>query len=171
MTTCPWSSPSHAALAQAGIAPVAERRLTLTARLLAKARALPEDDPLRRVAEANVRPRLSTVSSWRTVGQEVWRATGVTSPIEPLLLLPAQPWDPVPPVSFRLDIGAALPPPAPSIERQRDAASLHLASLPQQVPGYGRTGQLLTEWRAAEPGCSLSDLTEIMTRSELRPAD
>ena len=118
-------------LAEAGIAPVAERRLALAARLLAKARALPREDPPRRVAEAIVRPRLNTVTGWRTVGEEVWRATGVTSPIKPLLLQPAQPWDPIPPVSFRLDIGAALPP-APSIERQREVASLHLASLPQR---------------------------------------
>ena len=78
VTGCPRSTPSHAVMAEAGIAPVAERRLALAARLLAKARALPEDDPLRRVAEAKIKPRLSTVTGWRTVGEEVWHATGVT---------------------------------------------------------------------------------------------
>ena len=71
VTGCPRSTPSHAVMADAGIAPVAEPRLALATRLLAKARALPEDDPLRRVAEAEVRPRLSTVTGWRTVGEEV----------------------------------------------------------------------------------------------------
>ena len=68
VTGCPRSTLSHTVMAEAGLAPVAERRLALAACLLAKARALPEDDSLRRVAEAEVPPRLSTVTGWRSVG-------------------------------------------------------------------------------------------------------
>ncbi|KAF0304847.1 putative RNA-directed DNA polymerase from transposon BS [Amphibalanus amphitrite] len=50
ITGCPISTPSHAVMAEAGLAPVAERRLVLAARLLAKAHALPEGDPLRACA-------------------------------------------------------------------------------------------------------------------------
>ena len=70
------------------------------------------------------------MTGWRTVGEEVWQATGVTSQIEPILLQPVQPWGPAPPVAFCLDIGAALPK-ALSTERLREAATLHLAALPQ----------------------------------------
>ncbi|KAF0297635.1 hypothetical protein FJT64_004847 [Amphibalanus amphitrite] len=119
-------------MAEAGLAPVAERRTALAARLLAKARALPEDDPLRTVADREVRSRLSTVSGWRGLGEEAWREAGITPPvsIEPLLPRPAAPWEPPPPVSFCLDVGAALPPSATD-EQRRDAASHHLAGLPQ----------------------------------------
>ncbi|KAF0290571.1 putative RNA-directed DNA polymerase from transposon BS [Amphibalanus amphitrite] len=132
VTGCPRSTPAHGLMAEAGLAPVAERRTALAARLLAKARALPEDDPLRTVADREVRSRLSTVSGWRGVGEEAWREAGITPPIsiEPLLPRPAAPWEPPPPVSFCLDVGAALPPSATD-EQRRDAASHHLAGLPQ----------------------------------------
>ncbi|KAF0302217.1 putative RNA-directed DNA polymerase from transposon BS [Amphibalanus amphitrite] len=132
VTGCPRSTPAHGLMAEAGLASVAERRTALAARLLAKARALPEDDPLRAVADGEVRSRLSTVSGWRGVGEEAWREAGITPPIsiEPLLPRPAAPWEPPPPVSFCLDVGAALPPSATD-EQRRDAASHHLAGLPQ----------------------------------------
>ena len=130
VTGCPRSTPSHAAMAEAGLAPVAERRLALAARLLAKARALPEDDPLREVADREASTRLRAVTGWRCVGEEVWRAADISPPIEPILVQPDPPWEPVPPVTIRLDIGAALPP-AASDEQRRDAASQHLAALPQ----------------------------------------
>ncbi|KAF0310594.1 putative RNA-directed DNA polymerase from transposon BS [Amphibalanus amphitrite] len=87
VTGCPRSTPAHGLMAEAGLAPVAERRTALAARLLAKARALPEDDPLRTVADREVRSRLSAVSGWRGVGEEAWREAGITPPIsiEPLV--------------------------------------------------------------------------------------
>ncbi|KAF0307979.1 putative RNA-directed DNA polymerase from transposon BS [Amphibalanus amphitrite] len=132
VTGCPRSTPAHGLMAEAGLAPVAERRTALAARLLAKARALPEDDPLRTVADREVRSRLSTVSGWRGVGEKAWREAGIAPPIsiEPLLPRPAAPWEPPPPVSFCLDVGTALPPSATD-EQRRDAASHHLAGLPQ----------------------------------------
>ena len=130
VTGCTRSTPAHALMAEAGLAPVAERRLALAARLLAKARALPEGDPLRAVAEREVPARLSSVTGWRQIGEEIWRAAGIAPPIEPLLPLPDPPWEPPPPVSVELGIGAALPPTA-SDEMKRNAASLHLAALPQ----------------------------------------
>ena len=56
ITGCPRSTPSHAVMAEAGLAPVAERRLALAARLLAKARTLPEDDPPRTLPEVGTSP-------------------------------------------------------------------------------------------------------------------
>ena len=44
---------SYAVMAEAGLLPVPARRIVLAARLLAKARALPEGDPLRAVADAD----------------------------------------------------------------------------------------------------------------------
>ena len=129
VTGCPISTPSHALMAEAGLAPVAERRLALAARLLAKARALPEGDPLRRVAEASAPSRLSTVTGWRTLGSEVWRAAGVEAPIEEALPPPDPPWVPAPLVTFSLTTG--LGPPPTSERHRREAATLHLASLPQ----------------------------------------
>ena len=61
VTGCPRSTPAHALMAEAGLAPVTERRATLAARLLAKAIALPSDDSLRVVAE-EVPTRLATVT-------------------------------------------------------------------------------------------------------------
>ncbi|KAF0311097.1 putative RNA-directed DNA polymerase from transposon BS [Amphibalanus amphitrite] len=130
VTGCPRSTPAHAVMAEAGLAPVAERRTALAARLLAKARALPAGDPLRKVAESQVPTRLSTVTGWRGVGEETWRAAGICPPIEPILPLPDPPWEPSPTVSFGLDIGAAIPT-AASDTWKRNAASQHLAALPQ----------------------------------------
>lgn len=78
ITGCPRSTPTDALVAEAGITPVSVRRQTLAARLLAKATALPQDDPLRRVAEATAPERLSTVMGWRRLGREVWDVAGVT---------------------------------------------------------------------------------------------
>ena len=130
VTGCPRSTPSHAVMAEAGLAPVAERRLALATRLLTKTRALPEDDPLRVVAEARAPARLSSVTDWRSVGEEICRTAGIAPPVEPFLPQPEPPWDPVPPVSICLDIGVALPP-AASDQRRREVATFHLAALPQ----------------------------------------
>ena len=91
VTGCPRSTPSHAVMAEAGPAPVAERRLALATRLLTKARALPEDDPLRVVAEARAPARLSSVTGWRSVGEEIWNAAGIAPPVEPFLPQPEPP--------------------------------------------------------------------------------
>ncbi|XP_043215485.1 uncharacterized protein LOC122378438 [Amphibalanus amphitrite] len=130
VTGCSRSTPAHAVMAEAGLAPVAERRTALAARLLAKARALPAGDPLRKVAESQAPIRLSTVTGWRGVGEETWRAAGICPPIEPILPLPDPPWEPSPTVSFGLDIGAAIPT-AASDTWKRNAAFQHLAALPQ----------------------------------------
>ncbi|KAF0292118.1 Retrovirus-related Pol polyprotein from type-1 retrotransposable element R1 4 [Amphibalanus amphitrite] len=85
ITGCTRSTPTEALMAEAGLAPVTARKTTLAARFLAKARALPEEDPLRRVADATVNPRLKAVTGWRTVGLEAWHMAGVVAPIEPVL--------------------------------------------------------------------------------------
>lgn len=132
VTGCPLPTPSHAMMAEAGIAPVAERRLAQAARLLAKACALPEDDLLRVVAEAPA--RLSTVTGRRSVGREAWRAAVFVSQIEPILSRRYPLWEPPPPVSvtFGLDLGVPLPPAASDHQRQ-EAAALHLAALPRRA--------------------------------------
>ena len=45
ITGCPLSTPARAVMAEAGLEPVASRREALAARLLAKALALPAEDP------------------------------------------------------------------------------------------------------------------------------
>ncbi|KAF0298696.1 Retrovirus-related Pol polyprotein from type-1 retrotransposable element R1 4 [Amphibalanus amphitrite] len=130
ITGCTRSTPTEALMAEAGLAPVTARKTTLAARFLAKARALPEEDPLRRVADATVNPRLKAVTGWRTVVLEAWHVTGVVAPIEPVLPPSVAPWEEAPPVVFDLGIGAT-PPSGASAETRRQAAALHLASLPQ----------------------------------------
>ena len=130
ITGCPISTPTHALLAEAGLPPVAARRRALAARLLAKARALPPEDPLRVVADAAPVPRLSSVTGWREVGLEVWRTAGMASPVEPILPRRAPPWTSTHGVSFRLDIGPGLPAGA-SVRKREELATQHLASLPQ----------------------------------------
>ncbi|KAF0295687.1 hypothetical protein FJT64_006794 [Amphibalanus amphitrite] len=68
ITGCPLSTPAHAVMAEAGLMPVAARRDVLAAKLLARAHALPEGDPLRAVAEGGPPSRLKTVTGWRGVG-------------------------------------------------------------------------------------------------------
>ena len=113
--------------------PVAARRTTLAARFLAKAHALPVDDPLRSVAEAEVHPKLKSVTGWRGVGHDAWRAAGIALPIEPLLPDRAPPWEVAacPHVSFGLDIGTSRR--ATPAEELRRAAWNHVVSLPQRA--------------------------------------
>ncbi|KAF0290009.1 hypothetical protein FJT64_011774 [Amphibalanus amphitrite] len=108
ITGCPLSTPAHAVIAEAGLMPVAARRDVLAAKLLARAHALPEGDPLRAVAEGGPPSRLKTVTGWRGVGHDTWRAAGIVLPIEPLLPARAPPWEVAacPHVTFSLDIGA-----------------------------------------------------------------
>ena len=103
---CPRSTPTRVLMAEAGLAPVTERRTALAAHLLAKTRALPAGgDPLRKVAESQAPARLSTLTGWRGVGEEPLGLADICAPIEPILLLPDPPREPSPTVSFGLDIG------------------------------------------------------------------
>ncbi|XP_043220268.1 uncharacterized protein LOC122380836 [Amphibalanus amphitrite] len=133
ITGCPLSTPAHAVMAEAGLMPVAARRDVLAAKLLARAHALPEGDPLRAVAEGGPPSRLKTVTGWRGVGHDTWRAAGIVLPIETLLPARAPPWEVAacPHATFSLDIGA-LRRDAPPDELHQ-AAQRHLASLPQQA--------------------------------------
>ncbi|XP_043195854.1 uncharacterized protein LOC122367106 [Amphibalanus amphitrite] len=131
ITGCPVSTRTHALLAEAGMPPVSARRLSLAARFLAKARALPREDPLRTVADEVVPARLSSVTGWRQVGTEVWEAAGVSSPIEPVLPSRQPPWVTTNGVTFRLDVGPGLPPRAASAQTKLEVATLHLSGLPQ----------------------------------------
>ena len=82
------------------------RQKTLAARLLAKSCALPDEDPLRRAAEASTKGRLKTVHDWRQLGREMWEAGEVAPlPIEQILPRRAPPWDECGEVSFCLDVG------------------------------------------------------------------
>ena len=91
-------------------------------------------------------------------------------PIEPVLSQPAQPWDPFPTVSFRLDIGTALPPSAS--ERRLNGSgisSLGVAPTTGNVGVDGRTGRQPTEWRTAALEPSSCGRTETRSRSVPRP--
>jgi len=108
ITGCPRSTPSHALMAEAGLTLVAARRTTLAARLLAKAHALPQDDPLRRIVEATPPVRLPSVFGWKDVGLKAWDEAGVTLPIEELLPARAPPWVESATATFSLEIGGPL---------------------------------------------------------------
>ena len=131
-TGCTRSTPVHALMAEAGLTPVADRRTILAARFLAKARALPVEDPLRQVADAAAPTRLRSVTGWRQVGLEAWSAAGITAPIEPVTPVHAAPWTEAASVVFDLEAGRPLPPGAPPSLRRREAES-HLGSLPQEA--------------------------------------
>ena len=103
ITGCPRSTPVQALMAEAGLIPVAARRTMVAARFLAKARALPTEDPLRRVADASVSPRLHSITGWRKEGLAEWRAAGVVAPIEPIVRPSTAPWVEVASVSFDLE--------------------------------------------------------------------
>ena len=81
ITGCTRSTPSHDVVAEAGLVPVAVRRQSLAARLLAMARTLPAEDLLPRVAEATAPARLKNVTGWRTLGEEMWIVAGISAPI------------------------------------------------------------------------------------------
>ncbi|KAF0299698.1 Exportin-4 [Amphibalanus amphitrite] len=130
VTGCPVSTRKHAVTAEAGQVPVEVRRHALAARFLAKARSLPDSDPLRAVADAVVARRLSSVTGWRDVGQAVWAAAGVTAPIEPALTRRPPPWAETGDITFCLDIGPGLPVGA-GAELKKSTAETFLAGLPQ----------------------------------------
>ncbi|XP_043211169.1 uncharacterized protein LOC122375739 [Amphibalanus amphitrite] len=130
VTGCPVSTRKHAVTAEAGQVPVEVRRHALAACFLAKARSLPDSDPLRAVADAVVARRLSSVTGWRDVGQAVWAAAGVTAPIEPALTRRPPPWAETGDITFCLDIGPGLPVGA-GAELKKSTAETFLGGLPQ----------------------------------------
>ncbi|KAF0303571.1 putative RNA-directed DNA polymerase from transposon BS [Amphibalanus amphitrite] len=129
ITGCPRSTPTHALMAEARLAPMEERGWTLAARLLGRALALPPGDPLRATAEASAPARLASVRGWRERGRLAWEKAGVALPVEPVLPPRIPPWRQTSGVTFRMDVGP-LRAGAAAAERER-AAALHLASLPQ----------------------------------------
>ena len=70
ITGCPCSTPTHAVMVKARLAPIEERRKVLAARLLARALALTPTDPLRETAEASAPSRLTSVRRWRALGRQ-----------------------------------------------------------------------------------------------------
>ncbi|KAF0309815.1 Retrovirus-related Pol polyprotein from type-1 retrotransposable element R1 4 [Amphibalanus amphitrite] len=131
VTGCPRSTPTHAVMAEARLAPMEERKKVLAARLLGRALALPPTDPLRRTAEASAPPRLSSVRGWRTLGRQMLAEVEVTAPIEPVLPPRIPPWERGGNVTFCLDVGP-LRTGATEGEKIR-AATRHLAALPQRA--------------------------------------
>ncbi|KAF0299401.1 putative RNA-directed DNA polymerase from transposon BS [Amphibalanus amphitrite] len=93
VTGCPLSTPAHALMAEAGLPTAEMRSATLAARMLARASALPAEDPLRELAEAAVPCRLRNVTGWRDQGRRTLDALGVTaSSVEPMVAVPLPPW-------------------------------------------------------------------------------
>ncbi|KAF0300623.1 RNA-directed DNA polymerase from mobile element jockey [Amphibalanus amphitrite] len=133
VTGCPRSTPRDPLLAEAGIPSAWSTRKTLAARTLCRALALPEDDPLRRVAEADPPTRLRSTTGWRQLGRSALieaGAEGVT--VEPRLEVPLLPWTTCRPIAFNLDVGPGGRRASPN-ETRREAARQHLAALPAQV--------------------------------------
>ena len=118
------------------------------AKVLARALALPVEDPLRTVAEASPPSRLKSAVGWRTVGRSVWDAAGVASPTEPTVTRRVAPCKGVEGVTFDLSVGA-LPVGVVSGTWKR-AADQHLEALPQSRPGSGRTDRQREEFMTVE---------------------
>ena len=83
---------------------MASRGEALAARPLAKALALPAEDPLKAVTEASRPSRLKSAVGWRTVGKGVWSTAGITGPIEPTASHRAPPRHSVEGVTFVLSV-------------------------------------------------------------------
>ena len=150
ITGCMHSTTVHALLAETGMTPVADRRTTLAARFMAKARALPAEYPLRRAAEAAVSTRLRSVTGWRQEGLEAWSAAGITAPIEPVTPVHAAPRTEVASVMFDLEAGRPLPPGAPRRYAAGKPRSTWSPS-PRKPSGSGRTARRLEEsWTEAQ---------------------
>ncbi|KAF0292329.1 E3 ubiquitin-protein ligase RNF13 [Amphibalanus amphitrite] len=146
VTGCPRSTPRDPLLAEAGIPSAWSTRKTLAARTLCRALALPADDPLRRVAEADPPTRLRSTTGWRQLGRSALieaGAEGVT--VEPRLEVPLLPWTTCRPIAFNLDVGPGGRR-ASSNETRREAARQHLAALPAQATWIWSDG-------SADAGC------------------
>ena len=129
ITGCPLSTPREALMAEAGLDPMATRGQALAARLLAKALALPEGDPLQTVALAEPPKRLKHAAGWRDLGRDVWRRAGVTGNIEPTVSRRPPPWSRTEGITFTLDVGPL--PLGASGAQKKAAAELRLGGLPQ----------------------------------------
>ncbi|XP_043212000.1 uncharacterized protein LOC122376264 [Amphibalanus amphitrite] len=129
VTGCIRSAPHHGVMAEAGILPVSARRPALAARMMAKAAALPPEDPLHQLAMDDPPRRLKLITGWREVGREVLRELRVELPVEPLLPKRPPPWTPSGPITFNVGIGAL--PAGAANSTKREAALQHLASLTQ----------------------------------------
>ena len=103
------AGPQSSLMSEARLTPVSARRTTLAARSLAKAQALPTEDLLCRVADAAVTPRLISVTGWRSVGGEVWRAAGIVAPIEQVEPALDAPWSEITSVEFNLEADSHIP--------------------------------------------------------------
>ena len=104
ITGYPRSTPAHALMAEAGLAPVEERRKVLAARLLGGALALPPTVPLHETAETTAPSRLSSVRGWRTLGRQMLAEAEATPLLEPELPPYIPPWERGGDVTFRLDV-------------------------------------------------------------------
>ena len=102
---CPLPGPVHVDMAEAGLEPVASHRKTVAARLLAKALALPAEDPSEWWPRQARRPDSRSAADWRTVGRSIWDASGIAGPIEPTATRRALPWQEVEGVTFDLSVG------------------------------------------------------------------
>ena len=83
ITDCTRFTPADVLMAEVGLVPVETRKKFLVARLLAKACALPDEDPLRHTTEASKAGRLKTVRGWRRLGREMWEAVEVAPQSSP----------------------------------------------------------------------------------------
>ena len=130
VTGCTASTPCHALMAEAGLPTAGARRTVLSAKILARALALPAGDPLRAVASAPSRPRLSSVSGWRELARGVLDTLGVRDvPMEPALAVTLPPWTSTEGVTVGLFVDQRCGRSAPE-ELRRAAAEAALADLP-----------------------------------------
>ena len=133
VTGCTRSTAPHSLLAEAGMVDAETRSKVLAARLLCRARALPEEDPLRVIAEANPNYRLKTTTGWRGVGRSALASVGAQHlQIEEALRVTIPPWSSTESVHFHLDLGPNARRAAPE-EARRATAEERLQTYPQSA--------------------------------------
>ena len=130
VTGCPLSTPAHALMAEAGLPTAGMRRATLSTKMVMRAASLPPDDPLRIVASATPRSRLTAVHGWRERGRDALRELGaLDAPVEPSLDATLPPWTSTEGISIATSAGPQCGRGVPG-ETRRAAAEDLLRELP-----------------------------------------
>ena len=131
VTGCTRSTPVAPLMAEAGLPAAQVRRGTLAARMLCLARSLPEDDPLRVIADQDPPRRLKSTTGWRRLGREALRACHLEDvPVEERLQVMLPPWSDPGTIRISPNMSGAASRDAPAAIR-RQTAENYLATFPE----------------------------------------
>ncbi|KAF0302132.1 putative RNA-directed DNA polymerase from transposon BS [Amphibalanus amphitrite] len=131
VTGCTRSTPVAPLMAEAGLPAAQVRRGTLATRMLCLARSLPEDDPLRVIADQDPPRRLKSTTGWRRLGREALRACHLEDvPVEERLQVMLPPWSDPGTIRISPNMSGAASRDAPAAIR-RQTAENYLATFPE----------------------------------------